>query len=69
MGTILENHGNGWMTIKFDGAPTCQDMWAPLDRNLITIVEDADARRAAVDALIRSDVSMNQVLRAWEATR
>ena len=39
LGTILENHGNGWMTILFDGAPTCQDMWAPLTRGLIELVE------------------------------
>lgn len=46
MGTILENHGNGWLTIKFDGAPTCQDIWAPLTRGLI-ILEADDAREAS----------------------
>jgi len=37
-GTILENHGNGWMTIHWDGAPCPQDVWAPLTRGLIELI-------------------------------
>ena len=40
LGRLLDNHGNGWVTIKFDGAPTCQDMWAPFTRGLVEYVEE-----------------------------
>lgn len=40
LGRLLENHGNGWLTIKFDGAPTCQDMWAPLTRGLVEYADE-----------------------------
>jgi hypothetical protein len=38
LGTILENHGNGWLTILWDGAPTPCDLWAPLTRGLVEVV-------------------------------
>ena len=40
IGRPLDNHGNGWVTIKFDGAPTCQDMWAPFTRGLVEYADE-----------------------------
>lgn len=34
-GTVLENTGNGWITVMFDGAPVPVDMWAPLTRGVL----------------------------------
>jgi len=37
-GTVLENTGNGWITVMFDDLTDPVDMWAPLTRGVIEYV-------------------------------